>query len=135
MSRVSLEFTGLPEFKMAMNQVEELLEKDIKKTEAKEARQNLKPKIRSAAPRVSGKLWSSVRTIITDDFVGVIVDVPYAVAVHYGRRKSGFGRGMHAIKRNPWVDKITKARRIPFKESMRTTLDRFEKKATRKVNR
>lgn len=135
MARVSLEFTGLSEFKRDLDKSIDDLEKETKKVETKEARQKVRPKIRSGAPSKTGKLRNSVRVIDTEKFTGVIVDAPQATSVHYGRRKFGFGRGMHAIRSNPWITRMERSLESGLEASIKKMLSSWERKSSSRLNR
>lgn len=135
MANVSIEITGIPKFNKALKQVSIDLEKDVHRAEIKEARANVRPRVRSQAPSRTGKLRSKIKIVDRDDFVAVFVDTVYADAVHWGRRRFGSRRGMHGIRPNPWVDRIAKSRESGFKSDAKKVMNTFEKKATRKLNR
>ena len=134
MSQARLVLANLPEFLRDMDKSINDLDDETKDTEVKVARQYVKPNIRATAPRKTGKLKTSVRVLDTEKFTGVIVDAPQANSVHYGRRKFGFGRGMHAIRSNPWVERMQSSFKNELKSSLNKMLDSWEKKSSRRLN-
>lgn len=135
MAKARLVFANLPEFLRDMDKSIRDLDEETKQVEVKEARQKVKPKIKSSAPKKTGKLRSSVRVIDNKDFTGVIVDTPYATSVHYGRRKFGLGRGKHAIKSNPWIDRLESSLERGLKKSLQKMLNSWERKSSGRLNR
>ena len=135
MSQARLVLAYLPEFLRDMDKSIRDLEEETKKVEKRQARQKVKTQIKSFAPRKTGKLRNSVRVTASDKFTGVVVDSPYANAVHYGRRKFGFGRGMHAIRSNPWVDRLQKSLENSLQAALKKMLSSWEKKSSRRLNR
>lgn len=153
---ISTEILGKTKYYADWRALSEEIEKDAFKATKTEADQNFMPRVRADAPFKSGALRSSIMSVKADGAVYVKIGsgtgrsgenvgryrgssptsaVWYANANHWGRRRLGRGRGMHAIKADPYAVKHIKSRIRAFDSDMKRMTQRNEQKATRRLNR
>ena len=153
---VDIDIRGEAEYNAALKRLNSELTKQVNRAAKEEAERQFLPRIRADAPKKSGRLRDSIKVIGTASKVVVkagsgsgkkgenknryvpgtkTTAVWYADAVHWGRPRSGRGRGHHAIERNPWIHRYIKPRKEAFQRDLQRIVDRFERKATRQLNR